>query len=109
MVTLEVNGKPLVMEIDTGAPYSIISGATHKRLWPQKRLIPTCTTVKLRTYSGEPLARSRAGLKVHVISLRNSGFLYWTCFLGCSEYAWLRSSPDSMHRAITNLFVKDLP
>ena len=29
-LTLEVNGKPLVMEIDMGASYSIISGATHK-------------------------------------------------------------------------------
>ena len=53
-VTLEVNGKPLVMEIDTGASYSVISGALHKQLWPQKRLMPT--TVKLRTYMGEPLA-----------------------------------------------------
>ena len=42
------------MDIDTGASYSIISGAMHKRLWPQKRLMPT--TVKLRTYTGEPLA-----------------------------------------------------
>ena len=41
MVTLEVNGKPLVMEIDTGASYSVISGAAHKRLWPQKQLVPS--------------------------------------------------------------------
>ena len=51
--TVEVNGKPLVMESDTGASYSTISGATHKQLWPQKHLMPT--TVKLRTYTGEPL------------------------------------------------------
>ena len=37
-----------------GACYSIISGATHKQLCPQKRLMPT--TVKLRTYTVEPLA-----------------------------------------------------
>ena len=41
------------MEIDTGASYSIISGATHKRLWPQNWLMPT--TVKLHTYTGKPL------------------------------------------------------
>ena len=47
-------GNPLVMEIDTGTSYSVISGATHERPWPQKRLMPT--TVKLCTYTGEPLA-----------------------------------------------------
>ena len=52
-VTLEVNGKPLAMELDTGASYSVISGATHKLLWPQKQLMPT--TVKLRMYTEEPL------------------------------------------------------
>ena len=41
------------MELDMGASYSVISGATHMRLWPQKWLMPT--TVKLRTYTGEPL------------------------------------------------------
>ena len=46
-VTLEVNGNPIVMEIDTGASYTIISGTMRKRLWPQKRLMPT--TVKLHT------------------------------------------------------------
>ena len=41
-----------LMEINTGASYSVISRATHKLLWPRKRLMPT--TVKLCT--GEPLA-----------------------------------------------------
>ena len=49
-VTLEANGKLLVMEIDTGASYSVISGATHKRQWPKNWLMPI--TVKLRTYTG---------------------------------------------------------
>ena len=53
-VTLDVNGKPPVMETDTGASYSVNSGATHKRLWTQKQLMPT--TVKLCTYTGEPMA-----------------------------------------------------
>ena len=56
-VTSKVNGKPLVMEIDTGASYSINSGATRKLLWPQKQLMPT--TVKLPSHiymcTGEPL------------------------------------------------------
>ena len=50
-----MNGEPLVMEIDIGASFSIISGVTHKRLWPQKHIMPT--TVKLCTFTctGEPL------------------------------------------------------
>ena len=39
-VTVEVNGKPVVMEIDTEACYSIISGAMHKQLWPEEHLMP---------------------------------------------------------------------
>ena len=49
-VTLEVNEKPLVMEIDMGASYSVISRATHKRPRPQKQLLPTA--VKPHTYAG---------------------------------------------------------
>ena len=33
-VTIDVNGKPIVMETDMGASHSVISGATHKRLLP---------------------------------------------------------------------------
>ena len=41
------------MEIDTGASYSVIAGATHKQLCPQERLMPT--NVMLQTYSGKKL------------------------------------------------------
>ena len=51
-VTVEVDEQPL--EIDTGASFSVISEATRKQLWPHKRLMPTA--IKLRTYSGQPLA-----------------------------------------------------
>ena len=52
--TVEVEGQQLSMEIDTGASLSLISEETRKRLWPNKRLLPT--TVKLHTYSGETLS-----------------------------------------------------
>ena len=42
------------MEVDMGASYYVISGAAHKGLWPQARLMPT--TVELRTCTGEQLA-----------------------------------------------------
>ena len=50
---MEVEGQQLSLEIDTGASLSLISEETRKRLWPNKRLLPT--TVKLQTYSGEAL------------------------------------------------------
>ena len=53
-VNIEVEGQQLPMEIDTGASLSLISEATWKRLWPNKRLLPS--TVKLRMYTGEPLS-----------------------------------------------------
>ena len=39
MVKLEVNEKPLVVEINTGQSFFVISEATHKWLWPQKCLL----------------------------------------------------------------------
>ena len=53
-VNIEVEGQQLPMEIDKGASLSLISEATWKRLWPNKRLLPS--TVQLRTYTGEPLS-----------------------------------------------------
>ena len=41
------------MDNNVGASYSVISGATRKRLWPQEWLMPT--TVKLCACTGEPL------------------------------------------------------
>ena len=52
-ITMEVESRSLIMEIDTCASLSIISEQTKEKLWPSKRLVPT--TAKLRTYSGEEL------------------------------------------------------
>ena len=52
-VTLEINGKPLEMEIDTGATVSIISEITKKALFPKAKL--NQTSLALHTYSAEPL------------------------------------------------------
>ena len=42
------------MEIDTGASLLLLSETTWKHHWPNKRLLPP--TVKLRTYTDEPLS-----------------------------------------------------
>lgn len=52
-VTLIVNGKPLEMEIDTGAAVSIISKSTMKSLFSPCAL--TETSLNLRTYTSESI------------------------------------------------------
>jgi len=53
-VQLEVQGKPLVMEVDTGAAISIISEETYDTLFSQVLL--NQTTVSLHTYTGESIS-----------------------------------------------------
>ena len=53
-VTLELNGKSIVMEVDTGAAVSLMSVATQQKLFPDAQLQET--TLKLHTYSAEPLS-----------------------------------------------------
>ena len=50
-ITVSMEGKQLVMEVDTGASLSLMSESTCKQLWPNKRIPPA--NVNLRTYSGE--------------------------------------------------------
>lgn len=54
-IILEVvlDGRPLQMELDTGAAVSLVSEATYKQLFADTPLSETSTTLK--TYSGEPL------------------------------------------------------
>ena len=52
-VDLQLEGKPLRMEVDTGAAVSLVSEMTYRSLFPTLQLQPSMT--KLRTYSGEPL------------------------------------------------------
>ena len=62
-VDLEVDGLTLRMELDTGASLSLISKSIFKQRWPSESLQPT--TIKLKTYSGEPL-EVLGSLEVHV-------------------------------------------
>ena len=52
-VMLELEGRALCMEVDTGAAWSIMSDKAYSKLFPGVPLQPTKT--KLRTYSGESL------------------------------------------------------
>ena len=51
---MDVNEKPLSMEIDTGATVSLISTATFKSLFQNTTLEKT--SIRLRTYTGKPIA-----------------------------------------------------
>ena len=51
VVTVEIEGKELKMEVDTGAAVSLVSYETYCHLLPEIALSPS--NVVLRTYSGE--------------------------------------------------------
>ena len=53
IVTLEVNGLPLPMEVDTGAAVSVISSTTRDKFFPKCSL--RRTTAVLTTYTGEQM------------------------------------------------------
>ena len=53
VVKLTVDGKEILMEVDTGAAVSLISLATKKQLFPQKELLDS--TLVLTTYTGEQM------------------------------------------------------
>ena len=57
MTSVQIDNKPLKMQVDTGAAMSLVSEATYRRLWPNKSTAPVLrgTSVRLRTYSGEEL------------------------------------------------------
>lgn len=52
-VDLQINGKPLHMEVDTGAAVSLISREVHERQFPDISLAES--QIRLQTYTGEPI------------------------------------------------------
>ena len=63
--TVNVEDKPLTMELDTGAAVSIISEATRREMFPKKKLHKSKLTLK--TYTDEPM-QIIGQLNVHVES-----------------------------------------
>ena len=50
-VKVQINDKPLIMELDTGADISIISESTYQSMFSAQPLQPC--TLPLKTYMGE--------------------------------------------------------
>ena len=53
-VDVNVNDVPVTMEVDTGAPVSVMSQQQQQKLFPQAQLYPS--QVVLRTYTAEKVA-----------------------------------------------------
>ena len=52
-ISVKINDKQVLMELDTGAAVSLVSEDTHKQHWPEYQLQES--TARLKTYSGEHL------------------------------------------------------
>ena len=52
-VCMQLDGKEVSMELDTGASVSLMSGNLYHKLWPGRGL--DSTTLRLQTYSCESL------------------------------------------------------
>lgn len=55
MVSLDVQGVPLLFEVDSGAAYFIMSEDTYRKSWPRHRPPLHPANIALRTWSGEGL------------------------------------------------------
>ena len=64
MVSVTVNNRPIEMELDTGAAFSLVSEATFRKLWPDSTLQES--TIRLCSYSGDPITVC-GSLKVEVM------------------------------------------
>ena len=52
-VMLELDKKPLTMDVDTEASLSLVLEETFRRLWPKCHQLPP--NVKLHSYTGDPV------------------------------------------------------
>ena len=53
LVDLELDGKSLTMEVDTGACMTLVSQQTFRKVFPKREMKPSAT--RLTTYSGQPI------------------------------------------------------
>ena len=52
-VEIDVEGRPITMEVDTGAAVSIVPETISQKVFP--KLSPSPTNVVLQTYTGDPI------------------------------------------------------
>ena len=61
-----LDGKPVTMEVDTGAAKTIMSGKTFHKLWPGRSRLDS-TPVRLQSYLGDPYLYWVRSILVHTI------------------------------------------
>ena len=75
VAVLKVNGKPLKMEVDTGAAVTLISQATWKSMFPSTVLQKS--TLNLHTYTAEPISvLGQLNVKVKHMNYEGTQVLY---------------------------------
>ena len=101
-VTVTVEDKPLVMEVDTGTTVSIISEATRTKLFPHLKLHKS--KVVLKTYTDEPI-QVKGQLNVHVSYKGQTSPLKQVMVNGAGPNLfgrnWLRYIRLDLHRIAT--------
>ena len=53
LIDMEISGKPVKFELDTGATVTVMAEDTFRSLFPQRRL--KHTSLELKTYTGQPM------------------------------------------------------
>ena len=66
MVTMNVSGADLSMEVDTGAHFSLISESTYRTLWPGAEPCLQPSNIPLQTYAGERLSNNSIRRTINV-------------------------------------------
>ena len=65
-ISVKINDKQMLIELDMGAAVSLVSEDTHKLHWPEYQLQKS--TSRPKTYSGEHL---------HLLQLSFQGYVYF--------------------------------
>ncbi len=55
LVDIHIDGKPILMQVDTGASVTVLSKVTYSSLWPVPPTLQNCNS-KLTTYTGENIS-----------------------------------------------------
>jgi predicted aspartyl protease len=55
LVSVQIEGEDVTMEVDTGAAVSVISEATYEKVFKNVKLQLQPTPISLRTYTGEDI------------------------------------------------------
>ena len=88
LVDIKVNGKPLTMEVDTGAALSLISVSTLKQVMPEVLANLQESSVHMKTYTFTKLDLSQAYQQM-LLTEQSAKFTTINTHLGLFQYTRL--------------------